>query len=289
MSPRSPVQSYLMFVVFIIGIFGIALLAPSYPGGFPFLNGTNGTSLLANSSEDSALDPVLESTAMAPGLTDIGTPDPTPLITPAPLLTQNPVPTPLVVSTPPPVPTIPPPPADLMPAGTRYEYRDNFRKQTVSVSVKDFRVASKFSYHYIDEYIPDVITVRAKLGYRFFFVGVTWDLTGVVGEGSRTTFMTPAISSYRLVHNGVSYPARDPGTITDILQDALIGVGILAREESIDKDNPGDGFIIFEVPATVNAEDSYIELCPTNTIGLAEPHSPEWDCTKNPVRWSLVP
>jgi hypothetical protein len=175
-----------------------------------------------------------------------------------------------------------------MGVGSRYEFKDNLRKQVVSVSVSHFAAATRYSYHYADITVPDILTVRAAPGHRFFFIGVTWDLVGVVGEGSRTTFVTPAVASYKLISRGATYLPVDPDSIPDILQDSIIDFGTLAREESIDKDNPAYGVLIYEVPFLVSVRESYIEFCPENTIGVHAPHSPAWDCENDAIRWSLV-
>jgi hypothetical protein len=180
-------------------------------------------------------------------------------------------------------------PADLRAVGTHYEFRDNNRKQVVSVSVDNYAAATRYSYHFEDVSVPEIITVTARPGHRFFFIGLTWDLTGIVGEGKRTTFMTPAVTSYRLINRGTAYLPVDPDTIPDILQNSLIDFGTLAREQSIDKDNPAYGVLIYEVPLVVSARESYIEFCPENSAGTSEPHSPAWDCEKEAVRWRIVP
>lgn len=310
--PGPLVPNRLMFVVYIAGILGIALLAPTYQGVAPSLNlqlappdlgpdpGPASRAVPADPEFDpggEAPSPEVQPEPFPPGFPvetpapypepeDLS-PDPTPLPAPAPLRSQNlaapPVAAPPVLR---PAPNLLPP--GVKPIGTRYEYRDNYKKQIVTVSVRNFAVGTGYSYHYDNPAFPEVITVPAKPGWKFIFVGVTWDLAGLVGEGSRTTFVTPSVSSYKLVHKGTPYAPVDPSSIPDILQDALINVGTLAREESIDKDNPGDGILIFEVPASVSAMETYIELCPQNALYLNEPHSPPWDCTKNAIRWSLV-
>ncbi len=293
---RPAVFNRLMYVVFVGGILGIALLTP-------FLQSVSVTGNLTNASNMSGLAspvilPTTTDTPFVPVSSTYQAPeDLPPEALPQPY--QNPTIPPdlepnLTGSMNPGSSAVPAPafqpgqlPTDLKPLGTRYQYRDNERRQIVTMSVRNFMVADMYSYHYIDQYIPDIITVDAAPGNNFIFVGVTWELTDVLGEGSRTTFLTPSVSSYTLWYNGVSYAAVDPDTITDILQDAIIGVGVLANEESIDKDNPGDGFLIFQVPKTTSAMESYLQFCPVNT-DLAEPHSPPWDCPADAIRWSLV-
>lgn len=299
---RPPVSNRLMFVVYIVGMFGIAVVAPSYQGAAPSLNLQLASPDPGPASRAVPADLVFDPTPEAPSpdlLPEAPSPDPTPEAPSPDLLPEVPSPVPTPISGPAPVlnqylaapPALGPAPGSLAPGlrpfGSRYEYRDSNKRQIVTVSVRTFAVAGSYSYHFDDPMLPDIITVTARPGWKFAFIGVTWDLAGLVGEGSRTTFVTPSIASYKLIHRGVTYRAIEPGTITDILQDAIIGVGTLAREESIDKDNPGDGILIFEIPGTVTAGESYIELCPQNSR-MSEPHSPPWDCTKNAIRWSLV-
>lgn len=300
---RLPVFNRVMLVIYILGILGIALLVPSFRGVSPSNNTSDALSaavprnlsfLLAGQEDGGNGEEGGEDGLLAPVLSLNLPATPSPVITPPVSPVSNLTPsrssvTPFVASltamNPVPVPL----PADLRPVGSHFEFRDNNRKQVVSVSMENFAAATAYSYHYGDPEIRDIITVPAKLGHRFFFIEVTWDLIGIVGEGKRTSFMTPAVSSYSLINRGISYEPVDPNTIEDILQDAIINVGTLAREESIDKDNPARGVLIYEVPIIVTARESYIEFCPRNTLGLDKPHSPDWDCDKDAVRWSLVP
>lgn len=295
---KLPVINRVMLLIFILGILGIVIVIPSFRTVSPSVNGSKGPSLSLPYNNSSALsgslgrivgnatlNPVLDIPPVAtPSPVNAPVAPPKSSVTPSrrnvtPFLAS------LAAVNPGPVSM----PADLRPVGNDYGYKDNNRKQIVSVGVSGFNSGSFYSYHFRDPNIPDIITVPAKKGHRFFFIGVTCDLTGIEGGGSRTTFMTPAISSFKLINRGVTYNPVDPESIKDILGDGIINFGTLAREKSIDKDNPLNGILIYEVPITVTARESYIEFCPTNTRGQNQPHSPAWDCEKDTVRWSIVP
>jgi hypothetical protein len=68
--------------------------------------------------------------------------------------------------------------------------------------------------------------------------------------------------------------------------------GTIVMEESIDKDNPGSGVLVFNVPSETAAKDVYVEFCPKPQLILTilgSPHSPDyWDCNSNTIRWRLV-
>lgn len=181
-------------------------------------------------------------------------------------------------------------PPDLKPLGFHFEYKDNARKQIVSVSVKNFVVVPQYSYLFEDLASPDVVHVFARPGNKFLLVGVTWDLIGVVGEGSRTSFMTPTTASYKLIHEGTVYQALTPSSFENALNDYIINQGCLVRDRSIDKDNPGSGILIFEVPEQFQVGDAYLEFCPRNgLLPKDQPRSPDnWDCATNSIRWRFT-
>jgi hypothetical protein len=65
--------------------------------------------------------------------------------------------------------------------------------------------------------------------------------------------------------------------------------GSLLNDVSIDKDNPGSGVLIFEVPVQVCASESYLEFCPRRGSFTNEPHVPDdLDRTTDTVRWRLT-
>jgi hypothetical protein len=192
--------------------------------------------------------------------------------------------------------TTPPSPQTTFPAGTKpvgqaYEFRDNYGKQTVGIRVKSYAVQNQYNYYYDDAYAPEAV-VNAPAGHKFLFVGVTWDLLGVIGGGSRTFFMTPNTTSYRLIYRGNAYEPLYPFNIANPMHYYIKNQGTIVMEKSIDKDNPGSGVLVFSVPSDMAAKDGYIEFCPQNQLIwtiLGYPHSPDyWDCTTNTIRWKLV-
>lgn len=259
---RSTITKRLIFILYVLAILVIAVTTPS---------------------QKMAISPVVAEPV-------IPEPDPGPAIQVTPDAT--PVPLPAVVLPPPTTPEPDPPPSlppDAMPLGSPYQFKDNNRRQIVSVAVRNSVVQGQYSYYYDDVYSPDLVSVYAPRGYKYLLVGITWDLVKVVGEGSRTTFRTPVPASYRLIHGRDSYEPVTPGSLTDPLHYYIKDQGSLAMDESIDKDNPGSGILIYEVPDNLCAADAYIEFCPQNgAIPKGEPHSPDtWDCTEHPVRWML--
>ncbi|HUK37667.1 MAG TPA: hypothetical protein VLV30_00970, partial [Methanomicrobiales archaeon] len=115
-------------------------------------------------------------------------------------------------------------------------------------------------------------------------------LIGLNGPGSRTTFFTPNTSSYLLYNEGNLYEPLYPFTLTNPMHYYVKDRGTLVMPESIDKDNPGSGVLVFEVPGSVAAKDSIVEFCPQNEwYYLGEPHTPDnWDCSSNTISWKLV-
>jgi hypothetical protein len=158
------------------------------------------------------------------------------------------------------------------------------------VNVKGYKFQDQYNYFYDDAYTPDIITVNAHPGYDFIFVGVTWDLVGLVGPGSRTTFYTPNTTSYKLINHGNAYEPLYPFTFANPMHFYIRDQGTIVTAKSINKDNPGSGVLVFEVPKDVRAKDSYIEFCPQNEpYYINEPHSPEnWDCESNSIRWKII-
>jgi hypothetical protein len=58
---------------------------------------------------------------------------------------------------------------------------------------------------------------------------------------------------------------------------------------TIDKDNPGSGILLYQVPDGFTAKDAYLEFCPQSGGSLGVPHCPDsWDCSSNPVRWRIA-
>jgi hypothetical protein len=196
-------------------------------------------------------------------------------------------PTTISTSMPTPVPIFPP---DIRPVRLAYQFKDNYGKQIVSINVKNYAVQNQYTYFYDDAYTPNEIVALARQGYKFLIVGVTWDLVGIVGPGSRTSFITPNTTSYKLISQGDMYEPLYPFTLANPMHYYIKNQGTLVMSESIDKDNPGSGVLVFEVPGDVAAKDSYIEFCPQNEpYFIYQPHTPDnWDCTSNTIRWRLV-
>ncbi|HTY52168.1 MAG TPA: hypothetical protein VMB35_03130 [Methanomicrobiales archaeon] len=182
-------------------------------------------------------------------------------------------------------------PPGVRPVGLTYEFRDNYGKQVVGVRVKSYAVQNQYNYYYDDAYAPEA-TVNAPQGHKFLFVGVTWDLVGVVGGGSRTFFMTPNTTSYRLFYAGTEYEPLYPFNLENPMHYYIKNQGSIVMEERIDKDNSGSGVLVFEVPSTMAAKDGYVTFCPKNELIwdiLGYPHSPNnWDCNSNTISWKLV-
>jgi hypothetical protein len=196
-----------------------------------------------------------------------------------------------------PVPSTPVPsslvfPPNIRPLSSSYEYKDNYGRQIVGIRVKNAAVQSEYTYYYNDVNTPENIVVKANPGYKFLFVGVTWDLLSVVGPGSRTFFMTPNTTSYKLIDAGDTYFPLYPFDIADPMHYYIKDQGTLVQEQRIDKDNPGTGILVFQVPDSMAKKDGYLKFCPISepvwTI-LGYPHSPDnWDCTSNTISWRLV-
>jgi len=197
---------------------------------------------------------------------------------------------PLSVSTAAPAPQATFPPG-IRPVGQPYEYKDNYGKQLVGVRVRSYAVQNQYNYYYDDAYAPEA-AVNAGEGRKFMFIGVTWDLLEAVGGGSRTYFITPNTTSYRLISRGYTYEPLYPFTLENPMHLYIKNQGTIVQEERIDKDNPGTGVLVFNVPSETAAKDSYVEFCPKPQLILTiigEPHSPDyWDCTTNTIRWRLV-
>jgi hypothetical protein len=294
---RSLVLKRLIFVVYVLSIFVIAANAPAQR---EVLSEVSPAALDPTIARQTIAEPAIARQTIAEptiARTDIMDPDPGSLIlkatNTASIAPVTPVPQPARVIPPTPAPAAPSRislPADLRPLGSHFEYKDNNRKQIVSVSVKNFFVVPQYSYLFEDLASPDVVHVYARPGYKFLLVGITWDLTRVVGEGTRTSFMTPTTASYKLVHEGYVYQALPPSTFENALNDYIINQGCLARDKLIDKDNPGSGILIFEVPEQFHVGDAYLEFCPRNALSLKDqPRSPDnWDCATMSVRWKFT-
>jgi hypothetical protein len=277
---QSPKLNRLIFVLYILVILVITVSTPSQK-----------LTTSPNTMEPAFSVP--EGMALVPGTPEMqaqgalnATETPGPAMDPDPLMVQEASPTP---QTTPAVAARQAIPGDLHPPGYRYEFRDNLRKQVVSVSLRDFSVMPQYSYFYDDPNAPDLVTVSARPGYKFVLVGITWDLIGVVGEGSRTVFVTPGVASYKLVHDGRTYDALDPNSIENPLDLYILSKGSLLMSRSIDKDNPGSGVLIFETPSDLRVKDAWLEFCPKNEGRSAgRSHTPDnWDCRTKTIRWSL--
>ncbi len=207
---------------------------------------------------------------------------------PVPAAVITTIPSTIISTTmPPPVSSFPP---DIRPVRQAYQFKDNYGKQIVAINVKNYAVQSQYTYFYDDAYTPDEIVAIARQGYKFLIVGVTWDLVGIVGPGSRTSFVTPNTTSYTLMNQGNAYEPLYPFILANPMHYYIKNQGTLVMSESIDKDNPGSGVLVFEVPSDAAAKDSYIEFCPQNEpYFVYGPHTPDnWDCTSNTIRWRLL-
>jgi hypothetical protein len=174
----------------------------------------------------------------------------------------------------------------------KFQYDDNLRKQIVSLSLRNTKVRSQYYYFFNDVANPAILRHDATPGTQMLLAGVTFDLVGVRGEGSRTRFMTPLASSFVLFHDGTLSDPVDPRTLDNPLHYYIKDEGSLYIDRWIEKDQPGTGILVFEVPPSFSLKGSYLRFCPENdptwsSRGIS-PRSPDtWNCEKEGVAWRL--
>jgi hypothetical protein len=179
-----------------------------------------------------------------------------------------------------------------LPVGGKFQYDDNNRKQIVSLSLRNDKVRTSYLYYYNDKQNPETLRHDPTPGTKMLLVGVTFDLVGIHGEGSRTRFMTPLASSFELWERGTLYRPLDPHTLDNPLHYYIKDEGSLYLDKWIDKDQPGAGILVYEVPLSFTAQGCLVRFCPVNdptwsSRGIS-PRSPDsWDCAGQGVAWRL--
>jgi hypothetical protein len=186
----------------------------------------------------------------------------------------------------------PPPAGTILPPANKFQYDDNFGKQIVSVSLRNTKVRSQYYYYYNDVSNPVTLRHDAPGGTQLLLVGVTFDLVGLHGSGSRTRFMTPLASSFALWDGGTFRDPVDPHTLDNPLHYYIKDEGSLYLDRWVEKDNPGTGILVYEVPASFVVKGTYLRFCPENdpswiSRGIS-PRSPDsWNCAEDGVLWRL--
>ena len=174
----------------------------------------------------------------------------------------------------------------------KFQYDDNYGKQIVSTSLRSKRIRSEYYYYFNDVSNPVTLLHGADPGTKLLLVGVTFDLVGIHGSGSRTRFMTPLASSFTLWDHGSVLDPVDPHTLDNPLHYYIKDEGSLYIDRWVEKDNPGTGILVFEVPSSFAVKGTFLRFCPENdpswiSLGVA-PRSPDaWNCEKDGIAWSL--
>ena len=180
----------------------------------------------------------------------------------------------------------------ILASGAKFQYDDNFGKQIVSTSLRNTKIRSQYYYYFNDVANPVVLRHEAVPGTQLLLVGVTFDLVGLHGAGSRTRFMTPLASSFNLWDHGALRGPIDPHTLDNPLHYYIKDEGSLYMDRWVEKDIPGTGILVFEVPPSFSIKGTYISFCPANdpswiARGIA-PRSPDsWNCARDGVAWKL--
>lgn len=189
-----------------------------------------------------------------------------------------------------PAPEPVPVPARVLALGQPYTFDDHTGKQVISLSVDSFE--QKQTLYYPSGFDGSSLSRRDPApGYRFVLVGVEILLVGLHGEGLRTHFMTPLATSFTLWDGTLRINATDPEEFVSGTSYYLKDEGSLYHSRLIDKETPGDGLLVFEVPTTLPVRSSMIRFCPVNDPVWKSMGYPrcddEWDCDTGTVAWRL--
>ncbi|MDD1652906.1 MAG: RDD family protein [Methanomicrobiales archaeon] len=181
-----------------------------------------------------------------------------------------------------------PPLAMLLPLGQSFAMDDNFGKQVVSVSVES-QEQKETLYYPSGNYTPQLYTKTAIPGHRFVLVGVEIQLVGLHGEGLRTYFMTPRADSFTLCEGEFCVNVTDPDEFGTGANNYIKDRGSLYRAKLIDKENHGDGLLVFETPDHLQLANATVRFCPRNDpLSAGWPRCDDnWDCEQATIGWRL--
>jgi len=137
---------------------------------------------------------------------------------------------------------------DALGLGEPYKYLDTKEVNKISVRPRSYTTWQSFEAGTGE----DVKVYQAPYGKQYLFVLMEINHIGYYGGGS-STYRTPAPTYYTLIAGGEEYKPSQPSAY-------MKGIGSVYVSETIDKKDYSSGYLVFEVPDSVDPADAYLKL-----------------------------
>lgn len=137
---------------------------------------------------------------------------------------------------------------DALDLGKPYKFLDKKEVNKISIRPESYVTWRTFSAG-TGENLKDY---RASYGMQYLFVLMDVTHIGYYGGGS-STYRTPGPTSYVLMAGGKEYKPSQPSGY-------MRGIGSVYASESIDKDDFSSGYLVFEIPDSIDPADAYLKL-----------------------------
>ncbi|MDK2974507.1 MAG: hypothetical protein PWP08_878 [Methanofollis sp.] len=137
---------------------------------------------------------------------------------------------------------------DALDMGEPYKFLDSKEVNKISVGVRSYVVRKSFETSTDDE----VKITRAPYGKQYLFVLMEVTHIGYYGGGS-SKYKTPSPADYTLIAEGAEYKPSQPSGY-------LKGIGSVYASGTIDRKDYSSGYLVFEVPESVDPAETYLKL-----------------------------